>query len=126
MKMFKKKIDLFNVFIGGVVLFALLLLVGVIGLGTATVVSRYYNPQTYEGVITDKYNKKQNDEDKFFIVLDNKKVIENSDLLFKKKFNSADIQAQLKIGDKVRIKTTGYRIEWLSFYPVLNDVEKLR
>ena len=52
-------------------------------------------------------------EDKFYIVLDNKQVIENSDLLFIQNFDSADIQAKVKrIGDKVEVKTIGYRIHF--------------
>ena len=62
--------------------------------------------------ITDKYNKRQDKEDKFYIVLDDKQVIENSDLFFKGKFDSADIQARLKVGDKVKVKTIGYRIHF--------------
>ncbi|MDT3873345.1 hypothetical protein RPM18_10480, partial [Staphylococcus aureus] len=66
-------------------------------------VASYQHKETHQGTITDKYNKRQDKEDKFYIVLDNKQVIENSDLLFKKKFDSADIQARLKIGDKVEV-----------------------
>lgn len=125
MRMFKKKIDWFNIFIAGVIFLLTLIVVGLAAFGVVYEVSKYRNPQTYQGTITDKYNKKESDEDKFFIVLDDRRVIENSDLLFKKKFNSADIQAKLKIGDKVKVKTVGYRIQWLSFYPVLYEIEKL-
>ncbi|HCY5853910.1 TPA: hypothetical protein O1Z35_002755, partial [Staphylococcus aureus] len=69
--------------------------------------------------------KRQDKEDKFYIVLDNKQVIENSDLLLKKKFDSADIQAKLKIGDKVEVKKIGYRIHFLNLYPVLYEVKKV-
>ncbi|HCZ8264839.1 TPA: hypothetical protein O4B90_001667, partial [Staphylococcus aureus] len=68
---------------------------------------------------------RQDKEDKFYIVLDNKQVIENSDLLFKKKFDSADIQARLKVGDKVKVKTIGYRIHFLNLYPVLYEAKKV-
>ncbi len=85
----------------------------------------YQNKEVHQGTITDKYNKRQDKEDKFYIVLDNKQVIENSDLLFKKKFDSADIQARLKVGDKVEVKTIGYRIHFLNLYPVLYEAKKV-
>ncbi|HCY8024603.1 hypothetical protein JI584_11510 [Staphylococcus aureus] len=88
-------------------------------------VASYQHKELHQGTITDKYNKRQDKEDKFYIVLDNKQVIENSDLLFKKKFDSADIQARLKVGDKVEVKTIGYRIHFLNLYPVLYEAKKV-
>lgn len=88
-------------------------------------VASYQHKEVHQGTITDKYNKRQDKEDKFYIVLDNKQVIENSDLLFKRKFDSADIQARLKVGDKVEVKTIGYRIHFLNLYPVLYEVKKV-
>ena len=41
-------------------------------------VASYQNKEVHQGTITDKYNKRQDKEDKFYIVLDNKQVIENS------------------------------------------------
>ena len=70
-------------------------------------VAEYKNKEIYTGEITDKYNKCSYDTDDFYIILDNKKVIANTDLIFKGKFNSADIQAQLKVGEKVKVKTIG-------------------
>ena len=60
--------------------------------------------ENYTGKITDKYNKRGDKSDKFYIVLDNKKVIENTDLIFKGRFNSADVQATLHVGEKVKVK----------------------
>ena len=88
-------------------------------------VASYQHKEVHQGTITDKYNKRRDKEDKFYIVLDNKQVIENSDLLFKRKFDSADIQARLKVGDKVEVKTIGYRIHFLNLYPVLYEVKKV-
>lgn len=88
-------------------------------------VASYQHKELHQGTITDKYNKRQDKEDKFYIVLDDKQVIENSDLFFKGKFDSADIQARLKIGDKVKVKTIGYRIHFLNLYPVLYEVKKV-
>ncbi|HDG8726156.1 TPA: hypothetical protein PBT63_002431 [Staphylococcus aureus] len=121
-----KNMDWFDIFTVGILsLFGIFALLLVITLPIYTVAS-YQHKETHQGTITDKYNKRQDKEDKFYIVLDNKQVIENSDLLFKKKFDSADIQAKLKIGDEVEVKTIGYRIHFLNLYPVLYEVKKKR
>ncbi|HDE3539215.1 TPA: hypothetical protein PDI93_002632 [Staphylococcus aureus] len=120
-----KNMDWFDIFIAGILrLFGVIALMLVVISPIYTVAS-YQHKEVHQGTITDKYNKRQDKEDKFYIVLDNKQVIENSDLLFKKKFDSADIQARLKIGDKVEVKTIGYRIHFLNLYPVLYEVKKV-
>ncbi|HDE5295182.1 TPA: hypothetical protein PDH23_001041 [Staphylococcus aureus] len=120
-----KNMDWFDIFtVGKLSLFGIFALLLVITLPIYTVAS-YQHKELHQGTITDKYNKRQDKEDKFYIVLDNKQVIENSDLLFKKKFDSADMQARLKIGDKVEVKTIGYRIHFLNLYPVLYEVKKV-
>ncbi|HCY6776934.1 TPA: hypothetical protein O1273_001869 [Staphylococcus aureus] len=120
-----KNMDWFDIFIAGILrLFGVIALMLVVISPIYTVAS-YQNKEVHQGTITDKYNKRQDKEDKFYIVLDNKQVIENSDLLFKKKFDSADIQARLKVGDKVGVKTIGYRIHFLNLYPVLYEVKKV-
>ncbi|HCT8676185.1 TPA: hypothetical protein OUA28_001963 [Staphylococcus aureus] len=119
-----KNMDWFDIFIAGILrLFGVIALMLVVISPIYTVAS-YQHKEVHQGTITDKYNKRQDKEDKFYIVLDNKQVIENSDLLFKKKFDSADIQARLKVGDKVEVKTIGYRIHFLNLYPVLYEVKK--
>ncbi|EUP73066.1 TPA: hypothetical protein PSY32_001804 [Staphylococcus aureus] len=120
-----KNMDWFDIFIAGILrLFGVIALMLVVISPIYTVAS-YQHKELHQGTITDKYNKRQDKEDKFYIVLDNKQVIENSDLLFKKKFDSADIQARLKVGDKVEVKTIGYRIHFLNLYPVLYEVKKV-
>ncbi|HDG9374135.1 DUF1523 family protein [Staphylococcus aureus] len=120
-----KNMDWFDIFIVGILsLFGITALLLVVAMPIYTVAS-YQHKEVHQGTITDKYNKRQDKEDKFYIVLDNKQVIENSDLLFKKKFDSADIQARLKIGDKVEVKTIGYRIHFFNLYPVLYEVKKV-
>ncbi|HHA0998265.1 TPA: hypothetical protein ACOFAD_001825 [Staphylococcus aureus] len=120
-----KNMDWFDIFIAGILrLFGVIALMLVVISPIYTVAS-YQNKEVHQGTITDKYNKRQDKEDKFYIVLDNKQVIENSDLLFKKKFDSADIQARLKVGDKVEVKKIGYRIHFLNLYPVLYEVKKV-
>ena len=104
----------------GIIAFLILVGVGSIVLQ----ILQYNHKETFNGEITEKYNKRDGDSDKFFIVLDDNKVIENSDILFKGKFNSADIQAKLKVGDKVEVKTIGYRVHLLSMYPTMYEVKE--
>lgn len=107
------------------VIFSMLaLLVGSVVYTVVYTIAAYNHTQEYKGTITEKYNKRSYKQDKFYIVLDDKTVIENSDLLFKGKFNSADIQPKLKVGEKVTIKTVGYRIPILSTYPILYEFEE--
>lgn len=96
----------------------------IIGLFVTPVVVQYNHKQEFEGTITDKYNKRDGDKDKFFVVLDNKTVLKNQDLLFKGRFDSADVQATLKTGDKVKAKTIGYRVHFLNMYPNIYEINK--
>lgn len=95
----------------------------IIALFIVPIYLQYNHKQEFSGEITDKYNKRDGDSGKFYIVLDDKKIIQNSDLLFKGRFDSADVQAQLKVGDKVKVKTIGYRIQFFSMYPQMYEVK---
>ena len=90
----------------------------------------YLNTQTIEGKVVDKYQKRSDKTDYFYLVIEDKNnqkyVIQNSDLLFKKKFNSADIQANLDKNKNYKIKTTGYRIQILDNYPILNKIKEVK
>lgn len=121
-----KDLDYLNIVIIGILsAIGLSMIVLLIAIPIYTV-AEYKNKEIYTGEITDKYNKRSYDTDDFYIILDNKKVIANTDLIFKGKFNSADIQAQLKVGEKVKVKTIGYRVPFLNFYPKLYEIEKVR
>lgn len=111
---------IFTGFVSFLVLIVVIIFAGLIALP----IVQYNHKETFNGEITEKYNKHDGDSDKFFIVLDDNKVIENSDLLFKGKFNSADIQAKLKVGDKVEVKTIGYRVHFLSMYPTMYEIKE--
>lgn len=108
----------------GIVSFLVLIVVIIFAGLIALPIVQYNHKETFNGEITDKYNKRDGDSDKFYIVLDDNKVIENSDLLFKGKFDSADVQAKLKVGDKVEVKTVGYRVHFLSMYPTMYEIKE--
>ena len=113
-----------NFFKSAIIGLIIVLFLGLIALPVVVTVIQYKNEEVYEGVVTDKYNKRSGDSDKFYVVLDDDKVIQNKDLLFKKKFNSADIQASIKKGDKIKVKTIGYRVHLLSMYPTMYEVKE--
>ena len=97
----------------------LMLLSAVVG-----TISYYVNEKSYTVTITDKerITEKSGDEIKskylVFCKEDNGATIvfENTDVVFKGKWNSSDIQGRLEIGKKYRIKTIGYRIPFFSMY----------
>lgn len=86
----------------------------------------YGNNQTYEGEITSMYNKRDGESDRFFIVLDNDRVLLNEDILLKWKFDSADVQARLKEGQDVQVETIGRRSQFWSSYPRVVEIEQLQ
>lgn len=70
-----KNMDWFDIFIAGILrLFGVIALMLVVISPIYTVAS-YQNKEVHQGTITDKYNKRQDKEDKFYIVLDNKQVM---------------------------------------------------
>lgn len=122
----KKDLDSFEVMVNSLLaVVVIILLVLLIGEPIYTI-AEYNHKEIYTGKITDKYNKRGDESDNFYIVLDNKKVIANTDLIFKGRFNSADVQATLHVGEKVKVKTIGYRIPIISSYPKMYEVEKVK
>lgn|SRR5699024_6709100 len=101
--------------IAGIVLIGLLVFVVSIG---------YQNEETIECTIEDKWVKRKDKSDMYLVQCDNE-VYQITDLLFKGKFNSSDIYANLKVGNTYEITTTGYRFELLSMYKNINKYEKV-
>lgn len=81
------------------------------------------------GVVTDKYVKRKDDEDVFYIVVEDDQgethVLENDDVLIAGKFDSADVQARVKVGKRYRFETMGVRIPFMSVYPHITKFQKL-
>lgn len=78
-----KDLGFFEVIMGGFLsVVGIILLILLIG-GPIFTIAEYNHKEIYTGKITDKYNKRGEKIDTFYIVLDNKKVIANTDLIFK-------------------------------------------
>jgi len=88
----------------------------------------YIHVINIEGTVIDKYSKKSGKSDKFYIVIqqndDTEKVITNTDGILMMKFNSADIQAEIKKGEKYNFTLRGYRIPFLSLFPNIDNAKK--
>ncbi|PFQ47678.1 hypothetical protein COK05_09350 [Bacillus cereus] len=88
----------------------------------------YFHVMYIEGTVTDKYIKKVGKSDKFYIVVQQnngtEKVIENTNSILMMKFNSADIQANVKTGEKYKLTLRGYRVPILSLFPNIDEATR--
>lgn len=86
----------------------------------------YMNEQTVTCEVEDKWIKRPQGSDyELYLVNCGGKTYKVSDLLFKGKFNSADIYGNLKIGKKYKLTTTGYRWSFFSEYQNINEYEEV-
>lgn len=105
---------------------AFILLLLFIGMGT---VIPELNRQTYEGKIVQKYaeNHSVTTGKTYFIEVQqgNKTVkIENADILLRQKFDSEDIQKEIKEGQTAKIETIGFNSPQWGLYPNLIHIEQ--
>lgn len=91
----------------------------------------YFPIETLEVEITEKVVKRNSDSDNYLIFAKKIKensiiVLENTDMLFCGKFNSSDIQAQLKVGKKYELVVRGRRIQLLSMYQNIITIKEIK
>lgn len=84
----------------------------------------YQNEETSKCTVEDKWIKRSGEDDVYLVQCDNE-IYEISDLIFKGKFNSSDIYANLKVGNTYEITTTGYRVEFFSWYKNINEYKMI-
>jgi len=104
-----------------VVLVVLIVLIGIIfGVGL-----RYGNEQEYTCTIEDRWIKSVGDDDQkyLFNCEEHDIVFENTDLVFKFKFNSSDMWIELDEGETYTITTVGRRIPFFSMYQNVVEIE---
>jgi hypothetical protein len=106
-----------------VVICLVIVILGIWFIGWAIYIE-YQNPQTITCEVKDKWVKTYDRGSAYLVKCDNT-VYKISDLLFKGKFNSSDIYAALETGKKYEIKTTGYRIKFLSNYQNINKYKEV-
>lgn len=85
------------------------------------------NQQWHAGVVLEKYIKRSGGGDAFFVVVRTEsgrnEVFSIRDRLWWWQFGSADLYASLNAGQRVKVKTIGYRVQFMSWFP--NAVEIL-
>lgn len=104
---------------------AFILLIAFIGMGTFI---PELNRHTYEGQVVQKYaeNHSVTTGRTYFIELkkDQKTTkIENADILLRQKFDSSEIQNEIKEGQYVKVETIGFNLPQLGLYPNLTHIE---
>lgn len=97
-----------------------------------------FNDTEYTATITDKDRITESSKDsdgnsktssKYLVFADdengNSLVFENKDCFIRFKFNSSNIQGQLKEGHTYRITVVGYRVPFLSWYQNIIKVDEM-
>lgn len=93
-----------------------------------------FNDHTYTVVVTDKErivkgNGKSTDS-KYLIFADDvnggSRVFENTDTLLRLKWNSSNIQGQLKVGHTYKITVVGFRLSLMSMYENTIKIEEVK
>ena len=97
----------------------------VIGIFAAT----SFNDTEYTVTVTDKERVVGNASSYYLIFTEDQNgevlVFENTDNIFRGKFDSSNIQGELKIGSTYNITVVGYRIPFLSMYQNIIEIEHL-
>lgn len=108
----------------------LFLAAAIIVSGVGFAVASYLHKETIHGVVTDKYTKRSNEHDNFYVVLKQddgaEKVLQNTDSFLMFKFDSADVQAKIHKGEKYEMVVRGYRLPILSMFPNVASVQEVR
>ena len=93
-----------------------------------------FNDTEYTITVTDKeriYTGSGNNSSSKYLVFgddDNRNslVFENTDCFIRGKWNSSNIQGQLKVGNTYKITVIGYRVPFLSWYQNIIKIEEVK
>ncbi len=79
-----------------------------------------------QGTVTDKYIKRFGDNDYFHVVVQfddgTTEIFHNHDALWWWKWNSADVQQKIKVGQTYHFIVTGWRVPFLSWFRNIVEV----
>lgn len=107
--------------------FIAILVVLAIAIGCAVAMS--FNDTEYTVTVTDKERIVDDETSHYLVFTEDKNgnvfVFENEDNLLRCKFNSSDIQGELKEGCTYNITVVGYRIPFFSMYQNIIEIECL-
>lgn len=114
--------------------FTVLMVIAVLMISVGCEVAFSFNDTEYIITVTDKERIYTGDGDesssKYLVFGDdengNSLVFENTDCLVRNKWNSSNIQGQLKEGNTYMITVVGYRVPFFSMYQNIIKVEQVR
>lgn len=112
----------------GMIVFMIVFIV----LGVGISITFNFNDHEYTVVVTDKERIVEGSEEssKYLIFADDvsgeSRVFENTDTLLRLKWNSSNIQGQLKVGHTYKITVVGLRLSFMSMYENIIKVEEVK
>lgn len=103
----------------------------IVGMILMVSIGRHFFRDTYIVTVTDKERVVSDNGkrlDSYYLVFTERqdksiRVFSNQDSLIEWKFNSSDIQGQLKVGNTYKIRVYGWRFELFSMYENIVEVE---
>lgn len=107
----------------------LIVIITVLVLAIIVTLATNFNDTEYTITVTDK-ERVVTEESSYYLVFgedenENVLVFENTDTLFRGKFDSSNIQGKLKTGGTYTVTVVGYRIPFLSMYQNIIEVEEI-
>lgn len=103
-------------------------------LGVVISIPFKFNDHEYTVIVTDKERIVKGSGDstgsKYLVFADDvngeSRVFENTDTLLRLKWNSSNLQGQLKVGHKYKITVVGFRLSFMSMYENIIKVEAVK
>ena len=100
-----------------------------VALASAFSVATSFNDTEYTVTVTDKERVVDGDSSYYLVFTENENgevlVFENEDNVFRGKFDSSNVQGELKIGSTYDIVVVGYRVPFLSMYQNIIEVRSV-
>lgn len=107
----------------------IILFIFIIALVPSLVCCTSYNDHTYTITVTDKERVTYSESGKYLIYSTTSdgetKVLENTDNLFRGKFDSSDVYAELEVGKTYEVTVVGYRFGFANWYENIIDFKEV-
>lgn len=101
----------------------------IVVLAIAVIVSVFtsFNDTEYIVTVTDKERVVSGESSSYLVFTEDEQgnvmVFENTDNIFRGKWDSSNIQGQLKVGNTYKVVVVGYRVPFLSMYQNIIEIE---
>jgi len=103
-------------------LFGVILIISIIG-----TIFYYQTEEIVTIIVTDKERIVESDGETTtskYLIFTESETFENTDLLFKGKFNSSDIQGQLQEDSTYTVEVIGWRVPFMSMYRNIIEIQE--